>query len=122
MWRNQHQRVGYNRNWEVKNNETSVVEQGDQSHTVQTGKRTTTIQKDETLLVKQGDISVTAQAGSILIEACKQIQLKVGSNTITLTQGGITISGKPKVTVVADTVDVGGGGEVDVHAGIVKLN
>lgn len=122
VWRNQHVRVGYNRNWEVKNNETSVVEDGDQTHTVKTGQRTTTIQKNETLLVKQGDVLVDAEAGTITIHAAKKIVLNVGGSTITIDPGGITVAGSATATVTAPTVDVGGGAEVNVVAGAIKLN
>jgi type VI secretion system secreted protein VgrG len=122
VWRNQHLRVGYNRNWEVKNNETSVVEQGDQSHTVASGQRTTTIQKNDTLLVKQGDIRVDAEQGSIVIHAAKQIVLNVGNSTITIDSGGITVAGAATGVLTAPKVGVGGGTEVDVKADQIKLN
>ena len=139
VWRNQHLRVGYNRNWEVKNNETSVVEDGDQTHTVKTGKRTTTVEQNETLTVnkgnmatevKLGDIGIKADAGSITIEAMKQIQLKVGQSTVTLTPTGVAIEGpvtvsltsKAQVSVKGAVIQIQGEGEVQATAPMITLN
>ena len=61
------------------------IDQGDQNITLGMGSQTTEI--------SQGDQSTTAGLGSISFEAMQKIELKVGSNKITIEQSGITIKG-----------------------------
>ncbi len=94
---------------EVENNDTQSVD-NDRTITVK-GKHTETITGDTAITVQQGNHSTTVSqgnqsteinlgnqttkvdVGSASHEAMQQIQLKVGENTITMTQSGITIKG-----------------------------
>ena len=119
--RDQTEEVGRDRKTTIHTgNDTYTLEKGDESHTVTQGKRTTQIQQNEALTVVQGDmsttvsqgnqsttvstgnqstdvsmgnISVKADMGQITVEAMQSIQLKVGQNTVTIDQTGITLKG-----------------------------
>ena len=80
--RDMKRRVGRDRRTEIKRHETTVVETGDETRQVQKGSRSTTIHKNDDLVVQTGDYSVTVSKGKALIEAKREILLKVGSNTI----------------------------------------
>jgi type VI secretion system secreted protein VgrG len=95
-------RVGRNRTVNVKQNETVTIEQGDESRTLQTGSRTTTIQKSDSTTLQTGDYSLTVSAGQATLEAMQQITLKVGSNTIVVSQQGIELKGL-MIKATADT-------------------
>ena len=125
-------KVEHDRTTTIKNNDTRTVsegndvhtiEQGDQTLTVKTGKRTTTVKANETLTVQDGNrstkvekgndslevslgnITMKAGAGSVTIEAMQKITLKVGSNSIEVSQTGITMKGlnvKSEATVQAE--------------------
>jgi type VI secretion system secreted protein VgrG len=95
-------RVGRNRTVNVKQNETVTIEKGDESRTLQTGSRTTTIQKSDSTTLQTGDYSLTVSAGQATLEAMQQITLKVGSNTIVVSQQGIELKGL-MIKATADT-------------------
>ncbi len=145
--RDQTERVGRSRTTNVKKDDTTTVETGDMSLTVSQGKRTTSIQQNDALTVQQGDMSTTVSQGnkstdismgnysiktdmgSVTVEAMQQIVLKVGENTITIDQSGVTIKGlmiqqqaqvqwsakAPMVQAQADAMTV-------VKGGIVMIN
>ena len=50
-------------------------------------------QGNHDLKVSLGNITVKAAAGSISVEAMQSITLKVGQNTLTIDQTGVTIKG-----------------------------
>ena len=118
--RDEKRRIGRNRKTNVKNNETTTIEDGDETHTVSTGKRTTSIKMNDeltvtdgdmkttvsmgnkstevsmgnmTTVVKMGNYSLKTSLGSIAMEAMQQIELKVGANSIKIDQTGVTITG-----------------------------
>ena len=95
-------RVGRNRTVNVKQNETVTIEQGDESRTLKTGSRTTTIQKSDSTTLQTGDYSLTVSAGQATLEAMQKITLKVGSNTIVVSQQGIELKGL-MIKATADT-------------------
>lgn len=128
--RDQTFRIGRDRKTNIKNNETTTVEEGDETHSVSKGKRVAKIQQNEELTVVQGDMKTTVSQGnktinvsmgnfdndvamgnyslktdmgSIAVEAMQQIQLKVGSNSIKIDQTGVTIDAL-MVTITAQTM------------------
>ena len=115
-----------------------MVKLGDETHTVQTGKRTTTIKSDETLKVQSGQMAVTVEEkdytlktskGSVLVEAQIEIVLKVGQNSIVIDQKGVTINAltvsynaKTSLSISAPKVDISGQALTNITGGIVKIN
>jgi type VI secretion system secreted protein VgrG len=95
-------RVGRNRQTNIQKNETLTVETGDETRNIQQGSRQTTIQKADTLTLNTGDYSMKVSAGQATFEAMQQITLKVGSNSIVISQQGVTIKALT-VSVTADT-------------------
>lgn len=96
----------------IKNNRTETVETGNDSVTVQQGNRSVTVsQGNDTHKIDQGNRTVTismgnddleikmgnqttkVSLGSASTEAMQSIELKVGQNSITIDQMGVTIKG-----------------------------
>lgn len=69
----------------ITGNYTQTIKQGNITRTVERG--------DETVKVSMGDHSLKTSVGSITEEALKKIEMKVGPNSITIDQSGITIKG-----------------------------
>jgi type VI secretion system secreted protein VgrG len=69
----------------------ATVKTGDDHLTLEQGSRTATIAQDDTLTVQRGDLAVKVEAGKHTLEAAVSITLKVGDNSITIDQQGITI-------------------------------
>jgi type VI secretion system secreted protein VgrG len=69
----------------------ATVKTGDDRLTLEQGSRTTTIAQDDQLTVQRGDRSVKVAAGKYALEAAQSITFKVGGNSITIDQQGITI-------------------------------
>ena len=99
-------RVGYNRETQIKNHETLIVEQGDETHTVK------------------------ADVGKIEMEAMQSIELKVGQSSIKSDQMGVTVKG-PMIKVNASMMleakagamgTLDGGGMLTVKGGLVMIN
>ncbi|AYV45137.1 hypothetical protein CFHF_04020 [Caulobacter flavus] len=91
-------RVGRDRVTEIKHDETITVETGDESRKIAKGGRRTKINKSDDLVVETGDYSMTVEKGKVLIDAKREILLKVGSNTVKISPKGIEING---MTIVA---------------------
>lgn len=131
----------------VKNDQTILVEEGDQSNTVKAGKQTTIVEKDQTITVKSGnqtttvnvgDITVKAKAGQITIDGMKKILLKCGPSSIELSPQGIKIKGPTLKAEGETTAEVKGGISAEfkggamakleggamtqIQGGIVKIN
>jgi type VI secretion system secreted protein VgrG len=68
----------------VKGNRSEVVTDGDFTRTTMMG--------NEAIAVSMGNYSVETSLGAISMEAMQQIELKVGSSSITIDQTGITIT------------------------------
>lgn len=112
--------IGNDRTTTIKNNDTRTLTEGDDTHTVSKGKQTITVQENQTVTVKNGNRSVTietgnddlavktgnlaiavakgnvtmkADLGKIAVEAMQEISLKVGQNSIVISQSGVTIKG-----------------------------
>jgi type VI secretion system secreted protein VgrG len=140
-------RVGYNRETKIKNHETLIVDDGDVTQTVSTGSRKTTIQKDDALQLKMGNLTTTVDMGNydntvkmgnftlkcsmgkVTVEAMQEIELKVGMNSIKISQMGVDIKGmmvKAKadiaMTVEGLKTDVKGSVMTTVNGAIVMIN
>ena len=78
----------------IHNNRTETVEQGNEQVTIKTGNRIVEISTgNETLNIKTGNQSTKLDLGASTLEAMQSITLKVGQNSIVITQAGITIKG-----------------------------
>jgi type VI secretion system secreted protein VgrG len=113
-------RIGRDRTTEIKRHEKVTIEDGDETHTVKSGKRTTSIQQNETLTVEQGDmdtkvkmgnvktevsmgnvdgkvgmgnVTLKVDLGKVEIEAMQSITLKVGQSSVVIDQMGVTVKG-----------------------------
>ena len=135
---------------------TTTVSQGNEVRKVDVGKRTTTIYSDDTLTVTDGamattvskghqtvtvsqgnqttavsvgNISIKADAGAISIEAMQKIELKVGTNTVTIDMTGVTVKGL-NVQAEAELLHSGKGAMVELQGeatttitgGLVMIN
>ena len=75
--------VGQDRRLTVDRDETTRIK----------GIRSETVEKDQRTNVTGGNVNLKAGAGGITYEAMQSIVLKVGQNSITIDQGGVTIKG-----------------------------
>lgn len=121
---------------EVKNNQTVLIHVDD-TQTVK-GKRAETVTGNTTLTVQQGNydrkvstgnVSLKASAGAIAEEAAQKIEMKVGGNSITIDQSGITIKGimvkiegSAMFEAKAPMSTVKGDGMLILKGGIVLIN
>jgi type VI secretion system secreted protein VgrG len=132
----------------VKGNQTVVVEQGKHSFTVKTGDRVEAVDTGNYKLgvktgnfdtsvdtgnyklgVKLGNVDVKADAGTVTIEAMQTLTLKVGANSIEISQSGIKISGtmidmkgSAMTTVASPMTTVKGDGMLTLKGGVVMIN
>lgn len=96
-------KVDHDRTITVKGKETVTIK-GDRTYEVSEGNQSLTVTKgNESTEVKLGNITVKANAGTITIDAAQSITLKVGSNTITVSQSGIELKGM-KVSIEGETL------------------
>ncbi len=128
--------VDHDQSLTVKNNRTHTVKQkettevGDsQDNTVKNGRTTTVNAGGDSLTVKSGDLAVKASTGAITMEAMTSITLKVGGNSITISQQGIeikgmmvTVEGQIKTSVKGLMTDVGGDVMLTLKGGITMIN
>ncbi len=113
-----------------KGNQSVTVSQGNQATTVSQGNVTTTVSNgNHTVKLGSGNATLQCDGGSITLQAAQTITLKVGSNSITISQSGIalkatqiTITGDAKVEVSGPMVNVSGSGTVQVKGGMVTIN
>lgn len=120
--------------FEVENNDKQTIgssKSADGSQTVEIyNNRTVTLdQGNDSLTLTSGNLSVNVKAGSISEQAMQSIELKVGQNSITINQQGITIKGL-MVSVQGQTQaefkspmsTVSGDGMLTVKGGVVMIN
>ena len=113
-----------------KGKRTVTLSAGDDALTLKQGARTVTLDMgNDTLTLKQGNQTTKASTGKITLEAMQGITLKCGSNTIEITQQGVTIKGvavtvqgSAKSEIKGPIVNVSGDGMVTVKGGMVKIN
>lgn len=140
-------RVGRNRATNIKKNETVTVETGDETREIQKGSRHTKINKadeltvetgDSTTTISSGNYTVNVNSGKVLITSPQEILLKVGSNTLKLSQQGldvdvmtVNINAQMNATVKANmalsaqggmTTEVKGGIQVTINGAMVMIN
>ena len=111
-------------------NQDNTLKMGNQSTTLEMGNQDTTLKMgNQTTAVKLGNISSEASLGKIAYEAMQSIELKVGQNSITIDQTGVTIKGmmvsveaqlQAEVKGVMTTVQ--GDGMLTVKGGITMIN
>jgi len=131
----------------VTGNLSMTVQQGDETRTVSLGKRITTVEQNDELTVNQGDLKITVSKGAmatdvsegdyslktdkgqVTVEAQISITLKVGQNSITIDQSGISLSGltistegKASVSTSAPSVSISGSATTSISGGIVNIN
>ncbi|MEP9379126.1 type VI secretion system tip protein TssI/VgrG [Aquabacter sp. CN5-332] len=123
----------------TEGNEALTVSQGNQSVTVSQGNQTTTVSKgnvtttvssgNHTVELGSGNATLQCDGGSITLQAAQAITLKVGGNSITINQSGITlkatqvtVTGDAKVQVSGPMVKINGDGTVQVQGGMVSIN
>ncbi|GGF57802.1 hypothetical protein GCM10007301_16890 [Azorhizobium oxalatiphilum] len=111
-------------------NESLTVSQGNLSTTVSQGNVSTTVSSgNHTVSLGSGNATLQCDGGSITLQAAQTITLKVGGNSLTISQSGMTlnatqisISGSAKVEVSGAMVNVSGSGTVQVKGGMVTIN
>jgi type VI secretion system secreted protein VgrG len=132
----------------VKGNQTLVVEEGNRTLTVKQGNVETELGAGNyKLAVKQGnfdtkvdmgnykvdlgmgDVTVKTGAGSVTIEAMNTITLKVGSNSVEISQAGVKVKGimldlkgDAMATVASPMTTVKGDGMLTLKGGITMIN
>ncbi len=125
------QLVDNNRTVTVKGTHTETITkdtaieitQGNYSMTIDTGNETRTIkQGDQTTTLNMGNISVKCDLGSVTVEAMQSITLKVGNNSITISQQGINVSGL-MIQISGETMtQVSGDAMLTLKGGITMIN
>jgi type VI secretion system secreted protein VgrG len=100
-----------------------------ETNTITSGRSTTIDSGGDKLAVQAGDLSISVQSGSVSIEAMQQITLKVGGNSITISQSGIeikgimvTAEGQAMTQVKGPMVQVNGDGMLMLKGGITMIN
>ncbi len=119
-------------------NRVVTVSKGDDTHTVSQGNRSATVsQGNDSITVSTGDHKITVTAATSTIEAGQKITLKVGGNSIEISQDGIAINAI-KVGITAKTtlemsgltaklagqtdLALNGGAHAALKAAIVEIN
>ncbi len=111
-------------------NHDAKISTGNASYTVSTGNHSSKISTGNyDLQVSLGNITVKAGVGSISMEAMQSITLKVGQNTLTIDQTGVTIKGM-MTSVQAQTqaelkglmTSVSGSAMLTLKGGITMIN
>ena len=123
-------KVGNDRNTTIHNNETLIVEQGDQSLTIKMGNQSNSIkQGNQTTSIDMGNQSTKLALGKSEHEAMQSIELKVGQSSVKLDQTGVTIKGmmikiegEIQVEVKSVMTQVNGDAMLIAKGGIVMIN
>lgn len=138
--------VMHDRTEKVDNNETVTIQQdrsvtvaqGNESLKVQAGNRSVEVAQGNNALkvdmgnhsvgVSMGNISVKADLGSITLEAMQSITLKVGMNSVTISQEGVTVKGlmvsvegQTQTSVKGLMTQVQGSAMTQVNGGIIMI-
>ncbi|HEY5314793.1 MAG TPA: type VI secretion system tip protein VgrG [Pirellulales bacterium] len=101
-----HRVVENNDDLQVTNDQTIAIQQGNREVTIAQG--------NDTLTIKMGNHSTEVQLGSSSTEAMQTLTLKVGQNSITINQVGITISGL--------TISIQGQVSTDIDGMMTSIN
>lgn len=140
-------KVGHDQTIDIKNNRTETVEQGNEkvtikqgnrdvivetgndTHTISQGNRSVEIDMgNDTLTIKMGNQTTQLNLGASSTEAMQSITLKVGGNSITIDQTGVTISGinvsiqaQAQTQVSSPMVQVSGDAMLQLSGGITMI-
>jgi type VI secretion system secreted protein VgrG len=123
---------------DIQNNQKITVKQ-DHSLTVTQGNRTIEVQQGNNSLtvdmgnhatdVKMGNVSLKADLGQISNEAMQSIEMKVGENSITIDQTGVTIKGlmvkiqgQVQTQIQGTMTQVSGDAMLQLQGGITMIN
>ncbi|HWE99970.1 MAG TPA: type VI secretion system tip protein TssI/VgrG [Caulobacteraceae bacterium] len=90
--RDQRYFVGRDRTTEIQRNEAKTVDDGDETHTVKTGKRTTSIKMNEQLTVESGDMITKVSEGKQTNEVSMGDQsnkVSMGNKTVEVSMGNM---------------------------------
>ncbi len=109
---------------------TTTVSTGNHSLTVSTGNDSTTVSTgNHSVTVSTGNSSTTASVGSISLSGTGGVKLACGSNTIELSQSGVTINGMSitikgsiEVQIQGAMSTLKGDGTVTIKGGVVMIN
>ena len=125
------QTVGNNRTIEVKGTHTETItkdtaieiKEGNYSMTIDKGNETRTLKMgNQSTKLSMGNISVKCDLGSITMEAMQSITLKVGANSITISQQGIKVDGL-MIQITGQTMtQVTGQAMLTLKGGITMIN
>jgi type VI secretion system secreted protein VgrG len=134
------QTVGNNRTIEVKGTHTETItkdtaieiKEGNYSVTIDKGNETRTLKMgNQSIAIKMGNqstkldmgnISVKCDLGSITMEAMQSITLKVGANSITISQQGVKVEGL-MIQITGQTItQVSGQAMLTLKGGITMIN
>ena len=110
-------------------NRSVTVKQGNDTHEISQGNRQVTIDMgNDTLTIKMGNQTTKLNLGSSSTEAMQSITLKVGQNSITIDQMGITLSGmmvkvqgQIQTQVQGTIVQVSGDAMTQISGGITMI-
>ena len=110
-------------------NRSVTVNQGNDTHEISQGNRQVTIDMgNDTLTIKMGNQTTKLNLGSSSTEAMQSITLKVGQNSITIDQMGITLSGmmvkvqgQIQTQVQGTIVQVSGDAMTQISGGITMI-
>ena len=105
--------VENNRDVKVKADHTETIK-NNRSATIETG--------NESLTVSGGNMTTKISAGSQTTDAMQSITLKVGGNSITIDQQGITIKGMMVSVQGSLSAEVKGGASLTLSGGVTKIN
>jgi type VI secretion system secreted protein VgrG len=102
---------------------TIEIKEGNYSMTIDQGNETRTLNMgNQTVTLDQGNISVKCSLGSITMEAMQSITLKVGENSVVISQQGVTVKGL-MVQITGQTVtQVSGQAMLTLKGGITMIN
>jgi type VI secretion system secreted protein VgrG len=78
----------------VYKNRTETVKTGDETVTIDQGKRTHTVEGDETLTVRTGNRSVNVDTGNdthTIAQGNREVKIDMGNDTLTISQGNHTV-------------------------------
>ena len=131
--------VDHDRTTTVKNNDALTVKQGNQTVVLEMGNQEVTLKQgnqqitlkmgNQATTLDMGNLTAKASLGKIAYEAMQGIELKVGQNTVTIDQTGVTIKGlnvsvqgQIQTEVKGVMTNVKGDGMLVVKGGITMIN
>ncbi|MBB5211388.1 type VI secretion system Vgr family protein [Microbulbifer hydrolyticus] len=123
-------KIDNNQTLEIKKNRNVTIAEGDESITLAKGNQTTRIKGNHSITLDSGNQEVAIKTGTqsvdvmgaIKITSKTSIDLKVGSNTISISPSGIKIKGVMLSCKGDATAEVKAGAMLTLNGGITKIN